>query len=128
MIVGIGIDAVRISEISHLLDDGSGMLNSAFAKYTFSERELREITGHPEEYLAARFAVKEAVFKAIAPALPEKTFDLRCVESSHHEDGSPYVVLNRQTSELMEKANVMRLHLSVTTEGDYAIAFVIAEN
>lgn len=127
MIVGIGIDAVRVSEVSRLLDDEDGWQDSAFAKYTFSKRELAEAARHPAEYLAARFAVKEAVFKAIAHTLPGKTFDLRNIESSHREDGSPFVVLNDFTAALMKEAGVSAFQLSITTEGDYAAAFVIAE-
>ena len=70
--------------------------------------------------------MKEAVFKAVAPHT-ETGFDLRLVESLHRENGSPYVNTNNELLPYLEEANIRSLHLSVTTEGDYALAFVLAE-
>ncbi|MGI5887823.1 MAG: holo-ACP synthase [Oscillospiraceae bacterium] len=127
MIAGIGVDAVSIDNMKRIIESSGSLDKSAFVSHTFTRREIEEAGGNAAEYLAARFAVKEAVFKALAHLLPEKTFDLRLIESSHHEDGSPYVVINEFTSGLMEKANVRSLELSVTTEDNMAIAFVVAE-
>ena len=127
MIRGIGVDMVQISEIRRYLE--SEMLSKSFVKYTFTPGEMDAATSRPNqsEYYAARFAVKEAVFKAVAPLLPEKTFDFRIVETRNREDGSPYVHISDSLYPILEKAAVNTLHLSITTEGDYATAFVIAE-
>ena len=77
-------------------------------------------------FYAARFAVKEAVFKAVAP-LTEKGFDLRIVESVHHPDGSPAVRVTEKLAPYLKEADIGTLHLSITTEGDYAAAMVVAE-
>lgn len=126
MILGIGIDMVRISEMKALL----GNLSDGTLARIFSERERAECQQKtlPEESYAACFAAKEAVFKAVAHLLPEKSFDMRKVETAHREDGSPYIKTNPYMLAIMEKAGVHRLHLSITTEGDLAAAFVIAEN
>ncbi len=125
MILGIGIDTVRISEIKGLSKD----LNSGAFDRIFSETERGECQQKtlPEESYAACFAAKEAVFKAVAHLLPEKSFDMRKVETAHREDGSPYIKINPYILAIMKKAGVHRLHLSITTEGDFATAFVIAE-
>lgn len=92
----------------------------------------REVTAscavdNRDEYLAARFAAKEAVFKAVAPLLQNQQFDLRIVETLNREDGSPYVNVTGKLETILEQANVQKLHISITTEGEYAAAFVIAE-
>ena len=124
MVRGIGVDMVRIERVDHLLNT---LKPGALAKM-FRENELAEAwkKARPAEYLAARFAVKEAVFKAVASLLPEKRFDLRIVETLNHEDGSPYVNITGELAHVLEKASVTRLFVSITTEGEYAAAFVTA--
>ena len=126
MILGIGIDMVRISEMRGLLEN----LSDSAIDRIFTERERAECQQKtlPEESYAACFAVKEAVFKAVAHLLPEKCFDMRKAETAHREDGSPYIKTNPYMLAVMKKAGVHRLHLSITTEGDFATAFVIAES
>ena len=126
MILGIGIDMVRISEMRGLLEN----LSDSAIDRIFTERERAECQQKtlPEESYAACFAVKEAVFKAVAHLLPEKCFDMRKAETAHREDGSPYIKTNPYMLAVMKKTGVHRLHLSITTEGDFATAFVIAES
>ncbi len=128
MIRGIGVDMADIREIARYLETES--LGGPFLCRTFTEAERAaapEGARQRAEYFAARFAAKEAVFKAVAPLTEEKAFDLRIVETLHHEDGSPYVNLTDALRPLLDEAGVAALHLSVTTEDDYATAFVVAE-
>ena len=105
---------------------GSVMVSRSFAEKLGGVQEA--IGKHDLAcFLAARFAVKEAVYKAVAP-LTKKGFDFRNVESLHHPDGSPYVSITEQLKLCLDEAGVTALHLSVTTEGDFAQAVVIAED
>ena len=124
LVKGIGVDLVHIPRVRHLLET---MSEGGLAR-TFTQNELAasKKDPHPEEYLAARFAAKEAVFKALAHLTPEKTFDLRIVETLNHEDGSPYIRIAESLDAVMHKAGVTRLEVSITTERDYAAAFVVA--
>ncbi len=126
MVLGIGIDLTEIKEVKRLAED----VGEPFVSKTFTqrEREISRTVPEPWEYLASRFAVKEAVFKALAHLTKEKTFDFRIVETLNHEDGSPYVKITPVLEKLMEEAGVKRLLVSVTHEKDYAGAFVIAES
>jgi phosphopantetheine--protein transferase-like protein len=126
MVLGIGIDLVEIKELKRLVED----VGEAFVVKTFTERERKasEKAKNPSEYLASRFAVKEAVFKALAPLTEEKTFDFRKVETLCNEDGSPYIHLTPALKKMAEEAGVKNLLVSLTHEGDYAGAFVIAES
>lgn len=122
---GIGIDMVYIPRIQKLLD----RQETAFFEHTFTaaENAAAPNTARRAEYYAARFAAKEAVFKAVAPLLADRHFDLRIVETLHHEDGSPYINIDERMAALMKDAGIEKILLSVSTEQDLAMAFVIAE-
>lgn len=126
MVLGIGFDLTEIKEVKRLAED----VGEAFLSKTFSqrERENSEAAADPWEYLASRFAAKEAVFKALAHLTKDKTFDFRIVETLNYEDGSPYVNITPVLEGLMKEAGVKRLIVSITHEKDYAGAFVIAES
>lgn len=122
--VGIGVDMVCISEFQALDERLKGVL----VRRTFTEAEQLEAKSAADRwtYLAGRFAVKEAVFKALAQHTPEKAFDFRIVETLSHEDGSPHVTLTKDLKAVMASAGVSRLLVSVSNEADFAIAFVQA--
>ena len=124
MICGIGIDHCSISRINHILErDG---VEGAFFLKTFTEKERAEGRRRHDKaaFYAARFAVKEAVFKALGT----DEIDLRSIESLHYENGRPYVSWNDAISAILKKKGISSIHLSVTTENDVAAAFVIAES
>lgn len=127
MIAGIGVDLCSISRIEKILQregpDGP-FFRRAFTPAEQAEGERRH---NKAEFYAARFAVKEAVFKAVAPHTASG-FDLRIVESLHREDGSPYVHVTDALAPFLREAGIRTLHLSVTTEEGFAEAFVLAES
>ena len=126
MIKGIGIDLCMISRVQHILEREGP--DGPFFRRAFTLDEQHEADGKRDRaaFFAARFAVKEAVYKAVAP-LTENGFDLRIVESLHRSDGSPYVSITDSLRPYLAEAGVSALHLSVSTEGDFAQAMVIAE-
>ena len=78
MIRGIGVDTVSISALSELM---GRMTEGALARmFTKVELTASRSKTNPAVYLATRFAVKEAAFKAVAPHLKEKSFDYRRIE------------------------------------------------
>jgi phosphopantetheine--protein transferase-like protein len=125
MICGIGIDTTTISEMAGISE---GLGEGGFARI-FTPRELAASCDVPDsaEYLATRFAAKEAVFKAVAHLLEKRHFDLRVVETLNRDDGSPYVNASGHLRNILNQAGVSNLLISITTEGDFATAFVIAE-
>lgn len=122
--VGIGVDCVCISEL-RALDARTG---GAFVSRTFTdaERVLSEQAQDKWCFLAGRFAVKEAVFKALAPLTKEKFFDFRLVQTLKREDGSPCVSLQSLPEGVLAQAGVDKILVSITGEGDFALAFVQA--
>ena len=126
MIRGIGVDAVSISEIKRYMEN----FRDTFVIRTFTEKEvaMSKMSAHPAEYLATRFAAKEAVFKAIAHFTKDKGFDLRIVETLNEADGYPAVQMEGQLLALTREAGVNAIHITMTTEKDFAMAFVVAES
>ena len=122
--VGIGVDCVCISELRALDERTVG----AFVSRTFTPEEIRlsEEAADKWCFLAGRFAVKEAVFKALAPLTKEKFFDYRRVETRKQSDGSPVISPDSVPAEAMVQAGADRLLVSITGEGDFALAFVQA--
>lgn len=123
MIRGIGVDMTDTREIERLVHVTKG----AFLEQTFSVNEKIESKRRADtiDYLATRFAAKEAVFKALAHLLTTKTFDFRRVEILNHEDGSPFVVINDFMRVILNEAACTSIKLSLSTENNMAIAFVI---
>ena len=87
MIRGIGVDMTEIKEVRRLAE----VSGEAFIERTFTEREREASlkTADRWEYLAARFASKEAVFKALAHLTKERSFDFRKIETLNWDDGRP---------------------------------------
>jgi holo-[acyl-carrier protein] synthase len=107
MVKGVGIDMVDIDRI----DEAMKIPN--FITSTFTENEIRNEHGDKREYYAARFACKEAVFKAL-----HMEMDWRKIEILNNGDGSPYVV---------NKYGVGNIWISITTGCGYATALCIIE-
>ena len=126
MIKGTGMDLVRIERIRRAID----LQDGAFRRRTFSEKECAyaEEGRDPSVRYAGMYAVKEAVFKAVAHGTRHGNFDYRIVETGHHADGSPYVEVRPALQKLLAEAGIRQLHISITDEGDYAAAIAVAED
>lgn len=119
MIIGIGIDSIEIERVEQALR------NPAFAQRLFTAAEL----GLPLPSIAARFAAREAVVKALgglgrfgdsAPSLQE-------FEVVRTPLGAPHFRLGSRASAALASIGVTKLHLSLTHDRAYASAFVVAE-
>ncbi|GAA3422858.1 holo-ACP synthase [Streptosporangium sandarakinum] len=115
MIVGIGVDVVDIARLEKALARTPALRERVF---TEAERDL------PTPSLAARFAAKEAVAKALGapPGLDHLEAEVR--RGAH---GRPELHVSGRVAEVAEQLGVGRWHLSLTHDGGVAIAYVIAE-
>ena len=123
-VMGVGVDMVDVGEFKKTYQRAQ----KAFRDRVFTPLELDQCAGAADEYvyLAGRFAVKEAVFKAAAHLLPEKYFDLRQVETERLADGRPKVNLPEPLRQQLLKAGVADVLVSISGDGGFAIAFAIA--
>jgi holo-[acyl-carrier protein] synthase len=126
-IVGVGVDAVDVSRFRRVLDRRPN-----FEARCFTEGERTDAAGSADsvQSLAARFAAKEAVMKALGSGIG--TFALTDVEVCR-KDGTgarrnaPFLVLHGPAAELAGAQGARTFHLSLTHTDDVAIAFVVAE-
>ena len=93
--------------------------------FTAEELAYVEPKSDPVPSLAARFAAREAVMKALGVGLG--AFGFHDVWVRRAPSGLPSLVLQRAAAQLADEAGVSRWHLSITHSELIAIAYVIAE-
>jgi holo-[acyl-carrier protein] synthase len=115
MIFGIGVDLVDIERFEKALDQTPKLKDRLF---TESERELSS------QSLAARFAAKEALVKAVGKA---KGLSFQGVNVAKDQDGKPFFEFNGETEQTIKAHGISKFHLSLSHDGNMAVAYVIAE-
>ena len=119
---GIGIDLVDIERFRRSLERTPSMRVRLF---TAVELEYVEPKVDPIPSLAARFAAREAVMKALGVGLGAFGFHDVWVERA--ESGAPSLVVSGKAADLAAAAGVTTWHLSLTHSDHVAAAYVIAE-
>jgi holo-[acyl-carrier protein] synthase len=124
MIVGVGVDLVRIARIRQAME----RWQERFLTRVFTPDEVAYARRRrdPAEHLAARFAAKEATLKALGTGL---TMGVRWreMEVRRGRGEPPRLWLSGRTAALGAARGVRVLHVSLTHDGDYAMAQVVAE-
>ncbi len=115
MLVGNGVDIIRISRVQQTLDK----FGERFVERVFTPAEAAYAT--TPERLAARFAAKEAVKKA----LDLDGIGWRDIEVARRANGACDVVLHGAARAAAEALGAT-LALSMSHDGDYATATVVA--
>lgn len=121
MIQGIGLDIIEIERIGQLLERNE----SSFIKRIFTEKEQERIPLNGRrriEYIAGRFAAKEAFAKALGTGIGESV-RWHDIEILVLACGKPYINYSNRISE-----NNLLYHLSISHSNDYAVAQVIIES
>ncbi len=104
MVEGLGIDIIEIDRMDRTVREwGDTFLNKVF-----TERELAYATSkmRPIPHLAARFAAKEAVAKALTIGW-RGGFRWKDVEVTNDETGKPSVVLYGKLKDMLRESNVL---------------------
>ena len=121
MIVGIGIDLVKISRIQK-----AGKHNASFLERVFTERERAYCSRqkYPAQHYAARFASKEALLKAFGTGWSAgmKWTD---IEVLHGEGGGPIVNITGRVKDHADLKGVKQILLSYSHDEGYAVAQAI---
>ena len=121
MIIGIGTDIIEVDRVARAIS------KEAFKKKVFSEREIAYCESQKkEESFAARFAAKEAFFKALGTGWRDG-MGITEVEILNDELGKPSIFLNGKAKEVFEQKGGTHIHLSLSHIKTQAIAFVILE-
>ena len=121
MILGVGVDVVRVSRVQAALDRFGGR----FARRILTGEELDDLPGprRAAQFLAKRFAAKEALVKALGTGF-RFGVGLRDIGVRHDALGQPYLVYSAAAQRLLDSRGVVESHLSLSDEADLALAFV----
>lgn len=118
-IIGIGVDVVDLARFENVLQRTPGI-----TERLFTEAEKTSAEGHelPLQSLAGRFAVKEAVAKALkAPA------GMHFHDCEVSNGGAPQLTISGSVKAVADELGVTNWHVSISHDGPVAIAYVIAE-
>jgi holo-[acyl-carrier protein] synthase len=122
MIIGVGIDVVPVARFADAMRRTPSM-----AARLFTPAELVTDLGEPRtsESLAARFAAKEALAKALGAGGGMHWADAEVITDA---DGRPSLVVRGTVAERAASLGVTRWHVSLSHDGGIASATVIAES
>ncbi|MGZ4122236.1 MAG: holo-ACP synthase [Tumebacillaceae bacterium] len=123
MIAGIGIDITEIDRIAQLFErQGEALWERILAP---EERKEFNTQKRRVEFLAGRFAAKEAASKALGTGLGK--VGLHHIIVTNGENGAPQIRLDGHAAEVAETKRIKRMHLSISHSDHYAVAQVVAE-
>jgi holo-[acyl-carrier protein] synthase len=122
VIVGVGIDVVLVERFEAAL-----ARTPLLGDRLFTDGERLTDSGNPRsaESLAARFAAKEAVAKALGAPGSLAWHDCEVVSDA---DGRPWLTVAGTVADAAARMGVGRWHLSLSHDGGIASAMVVAES
>lgn len=120
MIIGIGVDLVDVARFQRAASRTPRLLDRLFA-HSEQRPEGREL---PLRSLAARFAAKEALIKALGDSAGVRWHDIHVISD---ELRNPSFQLTGRIAEVALERGITTFHLSMSHDADLAIAYVIAE-
>ena len=113
--LSIGTDIVKIDRIKKLSK------NVQFLNKIFSDKEIEYCNSYsdPSIHLSGKYAAKEALKKALLSANLIENISIKNIEVLNNNDKSPYIHLSIVKD--------VKCKVSISHDGNYAIAFVIIE-
>lgn len=125
MIVGTGVDIVETRRIEEVFERHG----ERFAKRLYTPGEIAYCEGFKNraERFAARFAAKEAAFKALGTGWRDGVRWLD-VEVTHLASGKPELRLTGRALEVAQEMRVARTSVSISHSDRYVVAQVIFES
>lgn len=116
VIIGVGIDVVDVARFSRTLDRSPRLRTRLF---TVTEQKL------PPASLAARFAAKEALAKALGAPVGLRWLD---AEVHRGDDGRPHLSMQGTVAAAAEQLGARRTHVSLSHDAGIASAVVVLED
>lgn len=121
--IACGNDIIRISRVK----DSIEQIGETFLKRVYTDEEINYCESRrmcKYQSYAARFAAKEALYKAIAPDTSEEV-EWKTIEVKRLENGKPFIELHEKIKALATQKKVESIDLSLSHDGDYAMATVV---
>ncbi|HWO96159.1 MAG TPA: holo-ACP synthase [Bacillus sp. (in: firmicutes)] len=117
MIKGIGIDIVEIQRIKNISERQKGFIERILGEEEINQYEQMS-SKRKVEFLAGRFAAKEAYAKALGTGIG-KHLSFQDIQIEYDQHGKPFI---------QSPADGMAIHLSISHSEQYAVAQVIIES
>jgi holo-[acyl-carrier protein] synthase len=124
VIFGVGTDVVDLERIRKAVE----RWGERFAERILSPAELKRFKSHrqPANYLAKRFAAKEAFTKALGTGIKAPA-NWHGVWVVNQPSGKPELQFSEPLIELLSSRGITRSHVSLADERGVAVATVILE-
>lgn len=119
-----GVDLIELARVERALENHS----DRFLERVFTSAEVSRCRGQPAE-LAARFAAKEAIAKALGVGVRMMARDgihWRDAEIINDRRGKPLVRLHGRAAERADKLGLTEWAVTLSHTREHAIAFVVA--
>lgn len=124
MIKGIGIDMIEPERVAASMSKKKGFRELVFSKkeIAYCEKKTKKF-----EHYAARFAAKEAFFKAIGTGWGKGTA-FNEIEISNNKDGKPEIFFLGKTATTVDEMKLGKICVSLSHIKTMASAIVIIES
>ncbi len=120
MIIGIGVDVVDLARFERAAGRTPALIGRLFAESEQADGDKRR----PLRSMAARFAAKEALIKAIGDSTGVRWHDMAIVSDGLN---NPSIEVHGALAAIVEGLGITDIHLSMSHDAGVAIAYVIAE-
>ena len=124
MIFGIGTDIIEVKRMEKHLDGNDALREKLFTKAEQLYSEKGKVTVW--QRYAARFAAKEAFFKALGTGY-RYGMAFHEIEVKNDELGKPFIEPHGKVKEFLGKQKVKEIHLTISHVKEMASAFVVLE-
>lgn len=132
----VGIDIVAVSRFNHWQSYSLRQIQRIFSPDEYKAAQWANDGNYSPQMLAARFAAKEAFFKALCSLLiqcnhtnPFPPFLTVCkyVSVSHHTSGIPLIIIDNKLYEILPQNFNQKFYATVSLahEKEYAVASVL---
>ncbi len=124
MIFGIGTDIIEVKRMERHLEKNDALMKKLYTDIEQEYCNKGKITKY--QCFAARFAAKEAFFKALGTGY-RYGMAFHEIEVINDELGKPVIQVHGKVKEFIEKNNIKTIHLSISHVKEMANAFVVLE-
>lgn len=125
MIVGIGVDIAETARLEQL----NAKFGQRFARRILTADELLEFERRKcsSNYLATRFAAKEAVAKALGTGIGEQ-LSFHSIQIDNDSQGKPLLRFLGSALDLIADLEINNAMISLSDEKHYVVAMVVLES
>jgi holo-[acyl-carrier protein] synthase len=123
LIFGVGIDLIEVERVAKKISNEEGFREGIF---TPAEITLCEGKARRAEHYAARFAAKEAFFKALGSGW-RGGLAFTEVEVVNDELGKPEILPHGKVKAALDEHGITRIHASLSHIRDAAVAIILLE-